>query len=210
MRCECKALASTGSLCLCSCLAWCSPGSGVSADAVDKNWVVSIPVLWSQTSVVFLCVAGDLVSMTHADVSLCCPAGLRRLRCPISCHAVLCLILHVCCRCRCVGKRSWHWWIRCTSATVKGSRVDHAQRVASLLQVLLTGEPALVSLSVALLEDVLRSNPDALASLYQTGAFFFALAYCGSNLAEIAQLFRVRCVKKCHVGYLGHHPSTLQ
>ena len=79
-----------------------------------------------------------------------------------------------------------------TIAAIKGSRADNAQRVTSLLQVLLTGEPALVSLSAALLEDVLRSNPSALASLYQTGAFFFALAYCGSNLAEIAQLFRVR------------------
>lgn len=80
----------------------------------------------------------------------------------------------------------------CTRGAVLDSRADSAQRAASLLQVLLTGEPALVSLSAALLEDILRSNPDALASLYQTGAFFFALAYCGSNLAEIAQLFRVR------------------
>lgn len=60
-----------------------------------------------------------------------------------------------------------------------------------LWQVLLTGEPALVSLAVMLLEVVLEHNGPALASLYQTGIFFFALAYCGSNLVEIGRLFKV-------------------
>jgi hypothetical protein len=57
--------------------------------------------------------------------------------------------------------------------------------------VLLTGEPALVSLAAMLLEVVLEHNGTALASLYQTGLFFFALAYCGSNLVEIGRLFKV-------------------
>lgn len=57
---------------------------------------------------------------------------------------------------------------------------------------LLTGEPALVSLAVMLLEVVLEHNGPALASLYQTGVFFFALAYCGSNLVEIGRLFKVQ------------------
>ena len=57
---------------------------------------------------------------------------------------------------------------------------------------LLTGEPALVSLAVMLLEVVLEHNGPALASLYQTGIFFFALAYCGSNLVEIGRLFKVQ------------------
>jgi len=58
-------------------------------------------------------------------------------------------------------------------------------------QVLLTGEPALVSLAAMLLEVVLEHNRPALAALYQTGLFFFALAYCGSNLVEIGRLFKV-------------------
>lgn len=58
-------------------------------------------------------------------------------------------------------------------------------------QVLLTGEPALVSLAAMLLEVVLEHNRPALAALYQSGLFFFALAYCGSNLVEIGRLFKV-------------------
>ena len=65
-------------------------------------------------------------------------------------------------------------------------------RPGARLQVVLTGEPALVSHGVALLEAVLEHNRPALASLFQTGVFFFALAYCGSNLVEVGRLFQVR------------------
>ena len=61
-----------------------------------------------------------------------------------------------------------------------------------LLQLLMTGEPSLVAGAAALLESALRYNGDAMPRLYLTGAFFMALAYCGSNLVDIAQLFRVR------------------
>ncbi len=60
-----------------------------------------------------------------------------------------------------------------------------------MAQVVLSGEPALVSLAVMLLEVVLEHNGPALASLYHTGLFFFTLAYCGSNLVEIGRLFKV-------------------
>ena len=60
------------------------------------------------------------------------------------------------------------------------------------MQVLLTGEPALVAGAATLLEEALRNNRPALAALYQTGVFYFALAYCGSNLIEMARLFHVR------------------
>ena len=56
---------------------------------------------------------------------------------------------------------------------------------------ILTGEPALVSLAASLLENVLQHNIAALATLYQTGIYFFGLAYCGSNLSELARLFKV-------------------
>lgn len=62
----------------------------------------------------------------------------------------------------------------------------------SLHQLMATGEPALVAGSTALLEGVLRHNGEALPRLYRTGAFFFALAYCGSNLLELARLLRVQ------------------
>lgn len=48
-----------------------------------------------------------------------------------------------------------------------------------------------MSLAVALLEIVMEHNGAALSTLYQTGIFFFALAYCGSNLVEIGRLFKV-------------------
>ena len=62
---------------------------------------------------------------------------------------------------------------------------------AWIWQVMLTGEPSLVSMSAALLEAMLEHNSASLATLYQTGVFFFALAYCGSNLVEIGRLFKV-------------------
>jgi DnaJ homolog subfamily C member 13 len=63
--------------------------------------------------------------------------------------------------------------------------------VADVLQLMATGEPSLVAGAAALLETVLRHDGDALPRLYATGAFFFALAYCGSNLLEVARLLRV-------------------
>ena len=56
---------------------------------------------------------------------------------------------------------------------------------------MLTGEPVLVAGAAKLLEDSVRSNKQTMANLYQTGVFCFALAYCGSNLLEIAKLFHV-------------------
>ena len=58
-------------------------------------------------------------------------------------------------------------------------------------QVLLTGEPVLVALAAALIEEILTHNAPARGRLYQTGFFYFALAYCGSNLTEITRLFKV-------------------
>ena len=62
-----------------------------------------------------------------------------------------------------------------------------------LLQAVLTGQPQLVSLTAALLHTVLLHDSAAMASLYRTGIFFFALAYCGSNLVELACLLQVSC-----------------
>ena len=56
-------------------------------------------------------------------------------------------------------------------------------------QTLVTRDPSLVSLSAALLERVaVAGPPDAAGGLFRTGAFFFALRYGGSNLAEVASL----------------------
>ena len=63
------------------------------------------------------------------------------------------------------------------------------------MQIMLTNEPALVAGAATLLEEALRDNRPALATLYQTGVFYFALAYCGSNFAEIARLFHVSLFK---------------
>ena len=60
-----------------------------------------------------------------------------------------------------------------------------------MAQVLLTGEPALVASACSLLQKALHHNAEALPRLYQTGLYFFALAYCGSNLLEVATLFQV-------------------
>lgn len=46
--------------------------------------------------------------------------------------------------------------------------------------------------AATLLTEALKDNRPVLATLYQTGVFYYALAYCGSNLVEIARLFHVR------------------
>lgn len=56
---------------------------------------------------------------------------------------------------------------------------------------MLSGEPSIVESAAALLKAVVTRNPKALARLYRTGAFYFALAYPGSNLLSIAELFAV-------------------
>ena len=60
-----------------------------------------------------------------------------------------------------------------------------------MVQVLLTGEPVLVASAASLLHKALQHNTEALPRLYQTGLYFFALGYCGSNLVEVATLFQV-------------------
>lgn len=60
------------------------------------------------------------------------------------------------------------------------------------------GEPALVAASCQLLVLVLSHNRPALSRLYTTGAFFFALAYCGSNLEEVAMLLKVAHLVQAH------------
>ena len=54
---------------------------------------------------------------------------------------------------------------------------------------MLSGEPAIVEVAAALIKAVVTRNPKAMIRLYSTGAFYFALAYPGSNLLSIAQLF---------------------
>ncbi|KAL6984843.1 DnaJ subfamily C grv2 [Sarracenia purpurea var. burkii] len=58
-----------------------------------------------------------------------------------------------------------------------------------IAQAMLTGEPSVVEGAAALLKAVVTRNPKAVIKLYSTGTFYFALAYPGSNLLSIAQLF---------------------
>uniref|UniRef100_A0A1D1ZA60 DnaJ subfamily C member 13 n=2 Tax=Anthurium amnicola TaxID=1678845 RepID=A0A1D1ZA60_9ARAE len=60
-----------------------------------------------------------------------------------------------------------------------------------IAQVLLAGEPSIVEGAAALLKAIVTRNPKAMIRLYSTGAFYFALAYPGSNLHSIAHLFSV-------------------
>ncbi|CAH8327373.1 unnamed protein product [Eruca vesicaria subsp. sativa] len=75
-----------------------------------------------------------------------------------------------------------------------------------IAQAILSGEPAIVEASAALLKDVVTRNPKAMIRLYNTGAFYFALAYPGSNLYTIAQLFSVTHV---HQAFHGGEEATV-
>ncbi|KAJ8765401.1 hypothetical protein K2173_012098 [Erythroxylum novogranatense] len=69
-----------------------------------------------------------------------------------------------------------------------------------IAQVMLSGEPSIVEAAAALLKAVVTTNPKAMIRLYSTGAFYFALAYPGSNLLSIAQLFSVTHVHQAFHG----------
>ncbi|CDP03377.1 unnamed protein product [Coffea canephora] len=69
-----------------------------------------------------------------------------------------------------------------------------------IAQAILSGEPTIVEGSAALLKAVVTRNPKAMIRLYSTGAFYFALAYPGSNLLSIAELFSVTHVHQAFHG----------
>ncbi|GJR92239.1 DnaJ homolog subfamily C GRV2 isoform X1 [Tanacetum coccineum] len=69
-----------------------------------------------------------------------------------------------------------------------------------IAQAMLSGEPAIVEVSAALIKAVVTRNPKAMIRLYSTGVFYFALAYPGSNLHTIAQLFSTTHVHQAFHG----------
>ncbi|KAI4335805.1 hypothetical protein L6164_014414 [Bauhinia variegata] len=69
-----------------------------------------------------------------------------------------------------------------------------------IAQAILSGEPSIVEAAAALLKAIVTRNPKAMIRLYSTGAFYFALAYPGSNLLSIAQLFAVTHVHQAFHG----------
>jgi DnaJ family protein C protein 13 len=70
------------------------------------------------------------------------------------------------------------------------ARLASPRCLPHLAQLLLSEDPGLVAAAASLLLEIIEPNPEAMARLYRTGAFFFALAYPGSNLAEVAALLR--------------------
>ncbi|KAJ3681674.1 hypothetical protein LUZ60_014247 [Juncus effusus] len=67
-------------------------------------------------------------------------------------------------------------------------------------QAMLTNEPSIVESAAALLKSIVTRNPKAMIRLYSTGAFYFALAYPGSNLLTISQLFHATHVHQAFHG----------
>ncbi|KAL1547941.1 DnaJ subfamily C grv2 [Salvia divinorum] len=69
-----------------------------------------------------------------------------------------------------------------------------------IAQALLSGEPTIVEAAAALLKAIVTRNPKAMIRLYSTGTFYFTLAYPGSNLHSIAQLFSMTHVHQAFHG----------
>ncbi|KAG6531985.1 hypothetical protein ZIOFF_005822 [Zingiber officinale] len=65
---------------------------------------------------------------------------------------------------------------------------------------ILTGEPSIVEAAASLLKAIVTRNPKAMVRVYSTGAFYFALAYAGSNLHSIAHLFSVTHIHQAFHG----------
>ncbi|KAE8714162.1 DnaJ-like protein subfamily C GRV2 [Hibiscus syriacus] len=72
--------------------------------------------------------------------------------------------------------------------------------IPHIAQAMLSGEPSIVEAAAALLKAIVTRNLKAMMRLYCTGAFYFALAYPGSNLLSIAQLFSVTHVHQAFHG----------
>ncbi|CAM6086907.1 unnamed protein product [Calypogeia fissa] len=74
--------------------------------------------------------------------------------------------------------------------TPKVKRILSSSRcLPHIAQAMLTGEPVIVEGAGSLLKAVVSRNPKGMSRLYSTGAFYFALAYGGSNLKSVASLF---------------------
>ena len=69
-----------------------------------------------------------------------------------------------------------------------------------IAQVTLTGEPTLVAAAASLLLLLVEHNDEAASGLYRTGIFFFLLSYCGSNLVEVARLFKAVHLRQKFLG----------
>ncbi|KAJ4802760.1 DnaJ subfamily C GRV2 [Rhynchospora pubera] len=67
-------------------------------------------------------------------------------------------------------------------------------------QAILTNEPSIVESAASLLKSIVTRNPKAMIRLYSTGVFYFALAYPGSNLLSISQLFAATHVHQAFHG----------
>ncbi|XP_055820252.1 dnaJ homolog subfamily C GRV2-like isoform X2 [Solanum dulcamara] len=85
---------------------------------------------------------------------------------------------------------------RWQAVTVRLQRVSDTSRNKAML----SGEPSVVEGAAALLKAIVTRNLKAMIKLYSTGAFYFALAYPGSNLLSIAQLFSVTHVHQAFHG----------
>lgn len=64
------------------------------------------------------------------------------------------------------------------------------QCLPHICQAVLCGDPQVVAQSAALVHSVVQYNRDVMPKLYLTGIYFFCLAYYGSNLLEVSQLFK--------------------
>ena len=76
-----------------------------------------------------------------------------------------------------------------------------------IAQVVLTGEPVLVAAASVLVLKLVEHNEEAMASLYQTGVFFFLLSYCGSNLVEVSRLFKAAHLRQRFLGAADAGPG---
>lgn len=72
-------------------------------------------------------------------------------------------------------------------------------------QAILTNEPDVVAAASTLLCTAAAHNAATLPRLYSTGVYFFALGYCGSNLLQIAELFKATHLLQ---HWEGPQPST--
>lgn len=75
-----------------------------------------------------------------------------------------------------------------------------ARCLPHVAQVTLTGEPSLVVAASSLLLLLVEHDYEAMSGLYRTGVFFFLLSYCGSNLLEVAKLFKVAHLRQRFLG----------
>ena len=81
--------------------------------------------------------------------------------------------------------------------------------ISRIVQSVLTNDPEFVDRAFQVLTAFVEQNVEAMKTIYQTGVFFYALAYSGSDLTEAAKFLKISHLEQKFQRSDGHSIYTL-